>query len=380
MNYEKNLIVINESKRKKRDASVDLLRILACLIVVCVHTNDLAVISLDKSRIFWAVIFGDGVTIFFLIMGFFLFRGKTLKQLLKKYIISIAIPALVLMIVSEATMPLLKNQMDIKTWMTNCSVNLLEIIRGFFHLNATSTTGHIWYVFSYLKVLLFSPILNAIVKNKKTTYYVIAINLAMLIFKDMKIFFNLNYNVDFFYLLDVSLLLVLIGNEIYQRKEKLKSNRKIALISAILLVFLEIIRLIAQYKLYERGLNNNQFITWHSSFACVGATLISMIFLSISIKNEKIQNIISYIGERTFVVYLIHPMIIQYFNSHGFLGYLMRKLGCTYDNLITMPLKIEATFIWARIILVFLTSMIIASFLHEIKKIIMLCFKKMKTK
>ena len=66
----------------KRNPSVELMRIFACLVVVGVHTCLSAVSgdSVDKGRLFISCLLADGVAVFWIIMGFFLFGRSDYKK------------------------------------------------------------------------------------------------------------------------------------------------------------------------------------------------------------------------------------------------------------------------------------------------------------
>lgn len=80
--------------RIERDMSVELARILACLIVIGVHSC-LAVYRenyYDLNRVFISCLFADGVAVFWLIMGGFLFENLDYKRLFQKTLRSVGIP------------------------------------------------------------------------------------------------------------------------------------------------------------------------------------------------------------------------------------------------------------------------------------------------
>lgn len=74
-------------KYSKQDTRVQLIRIFACMMVIGCHIRLSAITTdglVDKSILFISGFFDDGVAIFFLIMGFFLFKNENVGKLLKK--------------------------------------------------------------------------------------------------------------------------------------------------------------------------------------------------------------------------------------------------------------------------------------------------------
>ena len=73
-------------KTKSKDLGVELARIFGCLIVISCHT--VPPIKIDGipvfSRVFLSCLFGDGVAVFWLILGFFLFQNKNYINTIKK--------------------------------------------------------------------------------------------------------------------------------------------------------------------------------------------------------------------------------------------------------------------------------------------------------
>ena len=80
---EKNSVVIDKNKttseknfKNKRDITIDLIRIIACLIVVgnhcCLQAFNEYYSQVDWSRLFEKCFLTDGVPLFFMITGFFI--------------------------------------------------------------------------------------------------------------------------------------------------------------------------------------------------------------------------------------------------------------------------------------------------------------------
>lgn len=70
---------------KRRDINVELLRIIGCLIIVGVHTCLYQIVDdrADIGRTFISCLLADGVAIFWMITGFFLFSNKSYIKVLK---------------------------------------------------------------------------------------------------------------------------------------------------------------------------------------------------------------------------------------------------------------------------------------------------------
>ena len=73
--------------KTKRDSSIELIRIVACMIVVLLHLSlnvfDEHHAQVDWSRLFEKCFLSDGVPLFYLIIGFFLTNGRSYKKIWK---------------------------------------------------------------------------------------------------------------------------------------------------------------------------------------------------------------------------------------------------------------------------------------------------------
>lgn len=80
-----------------RKASVELARLIACLLVIGVHVSLSTVVNdtYDASRLLSACLVADGVAIFWLISGFFMFNTKSYWKLLKRTFKNIVIPMII---------------------------------------------------------------------------------------------------------------------------------------------------------------------------------------------------------------------------------------------------------------------------------------------
>ena len=74
-----------EKVKKERDYSIDLIRVVACLSVICAHLS-LQVLNTAYNRIDWSRLLEksflkDGIALFFMITGFFLVNGRSYKKI-----------------------------------------------------------------------------------------------------------------------------------------------------------------------------------------------------------------------------------------------------------------------------------------------------------
>ena len=326
--------------KQNRDVGVELLRIIACFIVVGTHVklNDLPSFdpnhAINVSRTIIGGFFGEGVTIFFLIMGFFLFRNTSFIKLVKKTIGSIVVPAIIYIVVAQ----LLSKWIDGRTGLIESiqtSELSLDIFRGILSWNAAKIplANHLWYLFTYVQIVLWFPVLRYFVGNterskRRTCMYIIAMGLISIILRDVQIIVPLgNWHVNWYSIVPSALLIVLIGFELYQLRPHMLGKNKIALFGLLLYIAAHILLTFFQIVMYKRDYNAGHVFSWDSMFAIAGAIGMTLAALSLNVKSVSLQNAIRFIGGNTFTIYLIHMLIINKLGSLGVPAFLLAFFG-----------------------------------------------------
>ena len=82
----------------KRNPCIEYIRLIACLIVVACHVNFQLVSTADTAglKTFYFCVFSDGVAIFWMITGCFLFQNSRLLPLIKRALTKVLLPTLLL--------------------------------------------------------------------------------------------------------------------------------------------------------------------------------------------------------------------------------------------------------------------------------------------
>ena len=90
---------------KKRDISIELVRVFACLTVIathlCLQVYNVFDVQVDWSRLFQKCFFSDGVPLFFMITGFFLMNGRSYKKIWKSTAKKILLPSLIFVLFTQ---------------------------------------------------------------------------------------------------------------------------------------------------------------------------------------------------------------------------------------------------------------------------------------
>lgn len=369
---------------KKRDASIELIRIFACITVVLTHLSlnvfDQYHSQVDWSRLFEKCFFSDGVPIFYMIMGFFLMNGRSYKKIWKSTLKKVVVPVLIFVLFAQVFYMFILNKQTFTWCLQNAGANLnlqgilKTIITGdVIHIN--SLCSHLWYIVSYLKITLWIPVLWLLCKNdnnsKLARRMIIGFGVLAALIRDIQRFVVLPIGkINVFEMVDIDILYVLLGYELFVYKDKIKNNKKVCVIAGIAFVAINVIRY--KIEMNYMVLNNFYEITGRESFVDWKCTVLNVIsaaaafiaLYSFDIQNEKISKIINWIADKTFGIYLIHYLLLAKIDLYKF-----DKIGTLAYELIYLAIGVVVIFV-ASLLIVCLLRLIKDLFVNGYKKII----------
>lgn len=324
--------------RVKRDISIDLIRVVACLLVIATHMC-LQVLNQAFNRIDWGRLLEksfltDGVPLFFLITGFFLVNGRSYKKIWKGALTKVLIPALIFIILTQAFYPFIVNKASFMECLNPINIEPLKIIEAILKGDVTklnATCAHLWYIFSYIKILLWIPLLWLVCKDNKES------NLArrmLMIFAAVKAVlydvqrFGITIPVigelPLFTMIPTEILYVLLGYELFRNKDKIKNNKKVCVLSLVTFGLINLLR----YKLEMQFMVNNfltdvtgraNFLEWrYTALNLISGVSLFMFLYSFEIKSVKLTRLIIWLSKMTFGVYLIHYVILAKIDLYKF--------------------------------------------------------------
>ena len=319
---KKETIHINNEEQLKRDPAVELARTLACLIVIGCHTylkwslNG----SHDSSKLFISMIFADGVGLFWIIGGAFLFDNTDYKKLVMRSIKKVFIPMLLIGLIYLCPEVYVAGQGSLHQMMISFEKGLgdavLKLLRW---RNGFPSYGHTWYVYIYMLLMIVYPALKGVaafvdISEKRKKVLICGI-LATLVWNDLshnKIASFSHYSING---LAAAALISFIGYYIYKEKDKFKS-RKWLLISPAVFFITNLIREIIQL---HRDTSDTSIMYWFSAAGVIAASCILIFCLSlIQTRNAtRVNRAICFVASYTFPVYLIHRMVIRIYDSFG---------------------------------------------------------------
>lgn len=301
---------LNNNKRK---VHLDLLRLLAIFLVIFNHTGNCGYMLFTaemKSPIslvymMTSIFCKISVPIFFMISGALLLKKEeSLKQLFVKRILRIII---VLFLIS----------IPYYYWLhRDNGVDVFSFIKWIYS-NSASTS--LWYLYSYIALLLMLPFLRSMVKNMKKQEFIYLIIgfivfvgflpcLEYLVFNQTKLIHESFSPVLF---MTQNVFFALVGYFFEHIYDNVNNKRFLIIISIFSLLAILFTCFMTYYQAQIGDRTPLQLECFFDSFICIPSISVYLLMKQISkkIKNERIIIIISVIGSSVFGVYLIEKIV-----------------------------------------------------------------------
>lgn len=322
---------------KTRDISIDLIRVIACMSVVLTHLC-LQVLNRCYNRIDWSRLLEksfltDGVPLFFMITGFFLVNGRSYKKIWKGTFKKILLPSFIFVVFVQLFNPFILNQKTFVECISSLNFNFMPIIQAILKADVTYLNGlcdHLWYIFSYVKIVIWIPVLWLVCKETDTSKLarkiMLVLTIASTILTDIQMFWTIPVigQINILTIIPREIMYVLLGYELFVHKDKIKNNKKICIISLIGFVLINLIRY--RTEMFYMVVNNltdivgrANFMEWrYTSLNIFSGIFLFMFLYSFEIKNEKLSKILVWISDKTFGIYLIHYLILAKIDLYKF--------------------------------------------------------------
>lgn len=313
--------------KNNKNVSIELLRVIACFLVIMAHIQLKPVIAdgcFSWRRICFSSVIGDNVPIFFLITGFYMFRGIksdkdifiSYKNKVKSFLIKIWIPALVAAAVTCAIEP----------WLNGAQTVQWDALQRFiFRNSASGSSGHLWYICTYARFVVFFPFLAFLCedkpeKNKIRRIYIVAAVFHVLISdaeyllqKDMIDFSSIVFDRYFLYLL--------LGNEMRVfcagRAQDKNWDKRMRIIGLSFYLIGNALKAGFQYYAFSRWGTGVQ--SWYMGLECfpcyISSSGIFLLFYSMRNADWKLRRVWIFLGKYSFYIYLCHLIVIKKLQS-----------------------------------------------------------------
>lgn len=352
----------------KRNTSVDLIKIIACYFVMGLHTNPVvSPISANVNvTIVICFLFKLGVPMFLMSAGFFMFRKIPIIKRYKNYAIKLLLPAFIVAVVTTWLYPYTIGRASIVQALRPEGGLFKELFNSILHWNSgnlPNAVSHMWYMMTYTKIVLLAPLLAFVCGPEKEQragrYLLYTILILNGINVDLLVAFGNGLPFDVISPIETYFLFPLIGYELFDKLDTIKSKKHISIIVGLSMMIISyIIMGVFLAPEYADGDILNALSHHHlpTVICCTGFMLI---LLALPDTKGKMAGIFSYIGARTYLMYLIHWPFAQKSITRGLLDAIQEKIfGTSVIGTVFFTILIPAA--------LFVVSLIVATGIHEL--------------
>lgn len=357
----------------KRNANLELARIIACLMVIGCHVLLPACNNgiYEKGRVFFQCIFADGVGIFWLLTGAFLFRS-TYSKAIKNMLVKIAIPLFLFSLFTVLFYDSIINGSSVVENINNNTVDIWNFLKTILSLkNPISSQSHLWYLYTHIFIILFlfpfmKPFVEYLDDNPKYERLFVIVSGVVFVLNDITMDSLAGYEYENFGKAIAGATLMIWGHIIYRNRKKFTSKIFVFL-PVLVWIASNILRCVFQLYSYYNGTQEDiHLLYWYSSFGVINSCCVLIGVIALGASLEKVGGIIRHFGSQTFLIYLFHYTIFKFLYYRG---YSERIQNYVMDNVSNYLLS-EVVYILVMIIIVFFISYIFAFAINLICKVV----------
>lgn len=302
----------------KRDAQADLYRVIGCLIVVAIHCWQ-SRYGVDSSASSIAISCGlaDGVAIFWLLSGFFMYKNYSYRKTMKRTIKTVVIPTICVSLVAFFFMNnyLYNGVIGVEWHEKDEIIVALKTLLSW--SNPVLGMGHLWYVYVYILLMICSPITYAFIKylneDSRGEKCFLIVSLVFLVWNDISDNQLLELGHHGVNGLLPAFVETVWGSLVYKYRKKF-SKQKYGIYAVLGFVVLNVIRMVIQ--IYRNSLYEGfaWILYWFSSIGLLCAVSMAIFCFSGIINCEKktFYRVTTKMAACSFMIYLIHPLIIAF--------------------------------------------------------------------
>ncbi|MCR5592171.1 MAG: acyltransferase [Saccharofermentans sp.] len=355
----------------KRDTSVEFLRIMAMIIVIGCHVNAGSVYfdRVNPVGVGISCLVADGVTVFWMIMGFFLFKSNY-RHVLNRACKHVLIP----MFAYTALM------FYFGDWLAGDTDNILYgLTRPLSDYQNLLMNGllkwapvvkydrHFWFLYSYMIIILFFPALNGVVnvaKGKKNLLIMAGILFGIIVVNDIGMNDLAGFSHAPFNGALGGMFIVLIGYAVYSMKDLFEYNPVCSLLGLIGFFIVNLVRCRLQYNITLEG-GSIHLLYWFSSFGILNAFCLVLFAYGIKglLDKKVIRKIVLHLGRVSMPVYFVHMLVLARLTNLGLIDKITAHLSDKYSSIILVHL--------AKMGLLFVSSLAVVEIYYWLKTLVL---------
>ena len=300
-------MVITQSRTKY--AFLDLLRVIACFLVIVNHTNSTIFLSTTPADPNWflSVIYffvsKIAVPLFLMISGYLLLSKEDSWRKIAQRVARIVIVLLACAVIYAAYSVFFVEHL-------NSVPAVLKRVATVYFL---SPTNALWYLYAYIGILITLPFLQKMSARMSRTDYHVFFIISGLFFSLLPILNHYNayftYNGNFFIPLFSSYICMLFIGQ-YFRKFKIEKTKMAVLFACITFVLMVAFNVVATYHEFYNSTSGYLFFDNITYFPIIVASACVFYLVSVWEVKQKTAKTVSYIGSCTFGIYLISDLFI----------------------------------------------------------------------
>ncbi len=189
--------------------------------------------------------------------------------------------------------------------------------------------SHLWYIFSYIMVILWYPLLSVFGKNKFARRWAMGLFLVSVIINDIQQLYVPPIGMVITYsIINESIFFVLLGYEIHQYfKSDRRDVKKIRLLGITGYIGGNILRYILQIALFAKlgEYTSEYYLNTLTLPGIISATGMFLFINSFTVKERIVNEIFLFLGSHTYYIYILHWMIKDKLIAIGFDTWLYNK-------------------------------------------------------
>lgn len=331
-------------RKKERDIRVELLRIACCLSVIMLHCKPSSIINGEPSslRYLFSNLIADPVSIFLLITGFYFSSSSSYRENLLKNIIRIFLPLLLytfVILLLSGGLSSLSALAHSLTAVGECLITWTPRIHN---------TGHLWYLYVHLLIVLLSPIIQHIlvfINESYSRHYITLVTIPVLFWINDLLSNNLFHcsQIPVTSFLP-AVLLVILGNTVFRLMNDFPNLHRFAPLYLITYFGINISRA----KMLTAGTIQMSDATF-SVTGVLSALMVCFFVLSFPESKKSLFHPINYISSFTLDIYIWHVIMMELTLTTGLK---MAFISLITDGSESINMYLRYTILYAMVIMV----------------------------